>query len=172
MNRGKIVELVLGIFAVTASSVFAADEAYSSFYDDGNGFSIRVVDDMGKRTGDDLMVFTPGDSDRNPWLYVTQTGDKKKKFDGFWGLDGSTEYFKLSNVVTNGEEAWLELKNWDKKGGSAGVWGVTGRSVRGRGDLPEGRVFFRVAPEPVSAGLFLLGGLGLFGGRAFRRKRA
>jgi len=172
MNGAKIVTLIMGFFAITVAQAFAADEAYSSFFNDGSGFSIRIVDAMGKRTGDDLMVFSPDDATRSPWLYVTQTGEQKKKFDGFWGLEGSTDYLKLSSVVTNGDEAWLELKNWDRNGNTAGIWGVTGRSVRGRGDLPEGRVFFRVAPEPVSAGLFLLGGLGLLGGRAFRRKRA
>jgi len=171
MKGFKAIVLVLGVMTVTAAPAFAVQPDYKSFYDDGSGFSLRIVDSMEKKTGDYLMVFDPNDASRTPYLYITMTGDQWNLFDGFWGPEGSAVNLFTSNELNNTNEAWLQLTDWNTKGNTEGIWSVDGR-VMAEDLFKEKRIHFKVAPEPVSAGLFLLGGLGLLGGRAIRRKRA
>jgi len=180
MFRAKLIAFVLGLTFAAAVPAFASDEPVYS-YVDGNGFFMRIVDGYGERTGDDLMVFSPDEASK-PWLYVSASNPLSfpiwlKKITGTWesvdveNLDGG-----LKSEWTFGQEAWLKLEGWDQAQDVSGLYEVDATvdyvGLCGWPKDKSGSVYFRVAPEPVSAGLFLLGGLGLLGGRAIRRKKA
>jgi hypothetical protein len=166
----------MGILCLAGVQAFAADD-WSSVID-GSSYSMRIVRAMGDRgiNYPDQMVLDVGET---PYLYFKESGGHYYKVNGYWKNNIDADFSNLleqkqTTIFSN--EAWLKLIDWETKGDYAGLWDV-------RCDMevsmypggwkmfqPIGTVYFRVAPEPVSACLFLLGGLGLVGGRMIRRK--
>ena len=164
--------LVLASLMITASSAFAAD--WSSYFDNAaEGFY------MGITTAENVAA-VPGqvtidiNSDVIPWLHIHKDADSQVNFHSLWWKPTSSKpmfdgYFTDFDNDNGSQDVWIELSDWNNRK-EVGLWKVQGYAYDG--ETTWDMVNFKVAPEPVSAGLFLLGGLGLLGGRAVRRRKA
>jgi len=171
MKRVLGLLILVGLMAGT-SPVFAS--SWSSYFANAaEGFYMGITSDAGIDAAPGQMTFDL-DGDTTPWLHVHKDAGSSVTIDSLWWAPSAGDDFYDTGLlyVRGTADVWLQIYDWEDKQ-EAGLWQVDARAFSGdtmRSSI--GSVMFRVAPEPVSAGLFLLGGLGLLGGRAVRRKRA
>lgn len=168
MKKGFLVALMMGLMVLAGGNAFAAVPNPSAFYlymTDSNG-GTNIVSD-----------YTLG---QQPWLRMHFPEAGYKIDVASWGSQTTGATFLDNPNVTSANDVWLTLNNWNTltPEQKAGSWKVDGSysllNIIG-GDITstpagKGMVSFNVAPEPISATLFLLGGAGL-AVRRFTQKR-
>jgi len=173
---------VLGLFVVVGllcgvSSAFAG-ETWKSYDEVGEGFYIGITkadkkDCRDYLNGGSTYQLTISDSE-TPFLHIHKDANSSVTFDSFWWAPEAGGFFQTGYLPSDKNDVWLTLSDWNAVKES-GLWYVGGGAVTSATPgMSQGMVAFssHVAPEPVSSTLFLLGGLGLLGGRVVRRKKA
>jgi hypothetical protein len=99
----------------------------------------------------------------------------KVDYSTWWSPDPDADTIRGDSASGKGTDVWLTSGNWFTGAigkdnnkvfgdGATGIWQVDGESNTKIGNKrvkEMGSVYFHVAPEPISAILFLLGGAGL-----------
>lgn len=146
------------IFVIAVSSrAFAAFDYYMTDKTPGDGTTY---------TDRSFQVFNLAEV---PYLYLHVPGnDWSETVVASWWTNPYGEKFFESKGPKDKDDFFMTL-NWDDVGKTAGDWTVTGLFFADDGSSRKGTTGFTFAPEPVSAGLFLLGGGAL---ALIRRKKA
>ncbi len=146
--------LLIGVLICFAVAPAFANDSFDMFITDSNGGLTNL-------TG---HVFQEAES---PWLYIHSPYAGLQVEASWWNDMVGHSYFVSSNIGTT-QNVWL-APDWSTTPKTEGEWTVYGTYFGSNGQEQVGTAKFSFAPEPVSASLFLLGGLGL---AVARRKRA
>jgi hypothetical protein len=178
--------LFLGAMAVSAPAfatnvVVDPNLALAESYGD-NGFFMQMTNSNGGTN-------TVYDFGRNelPYLHLHMPGSANQvDYSTWWSPVPDADPIKGDSANSTSNDVWLTSGNWFTGAigqdnnkvfgdGATGIWGVDGESntkIAGNNVKEMGSVSFRVAPEPISAVLFLLGGAGLVTRKLTIRKKA
>ncbi len=154
---------LLGVCAWSGTSFAAPDP-----------FSITVTDT--DHTTNPVSVF---DLSKNmqPWLYMTLPEGTKYDLTAWSSLNKGSTIIQTFGT-TNNNQVWVTVPGWAGLTNlqKVGDWDVTGSYATDSTPLRSLSANFKavapVAPEPISAMLFLFGGIGLGLRRFFGRKSA
>jgi hypothetical protein len=138
-----------------------------------------------------FMNLTDGDGSKNtvlnynlkqqPWVSISLPSTGFKLETASWTLPGGTTQTSTP-IFTSNDDAWFTVSSWGSltNAQKAGSWAVTGsyatvtfdpaKFAFNQSPTVSSTLRFNVAPEPISATLFLLGGAGL-AIRRFRGKK-
>ena len=181
--------LFLGVMAVSApafaTNVVDPNAAAKFVSSDGSGFYMEMT----KSNVGDAAWVTNYEFGRNesPYLHLHMPGSASKvDYSTWWSPVPDADPIKGDSANSTSNDVWLTSGNWFTGAigqdnnkvfgdGATGIWGVDGESntkIAGNNVKEMGSVSFRVAPEPISAVLFLLGGAGLVTRKLTIRKKA
>lgn len=91
-----------------------------------------------------------------PWLYVKLSENAKHLTSTWWNAPNGGS-FDASIGNSSATTHWLSLSNWASVK-TIGTWTAYGNAFYNTGVISNASTNFSVTPEPISSGLFLLGG--------------
>jgi hypothetical protein len=167
MKKGFVAFLFAVGVLMSGANAFAVTAPSYGFYGDPNSFYMYTSDSIGGKVKPTFTL------DQQPWLYINMPGNGSKAYSASW-FNTNSGFSSVHDVdFTSAGGEWLTISNWNNlsKEQKLGLWNVNGSYAMSKTNKDGGELFLNVvAPEPISALLFLLGGAGLGIRRFFVKK--
>ncbi len=144
-------------FALVAALVLGA-----SVVAHADSLSVNPVDADGSTTIKNIFSF-----DETPYIHLHLPGVGLNFAGSFWNSPTNLNHFASHGPSTD-QDIWFSLTNWNTVR-EQGNWGVIANFFSSQGLSGSDQTSFTVTPEPLSAALFVVGGLTL--AAATRRKK-
>ena len=147
---------VLARIALVAGLMLGATAVHA------DDFSVNPVGSDGSSTVKTIFGF-----DETPFLHLHLPSNALNFTTSFWNAPSSASYFTSHGPSTD-QDVWFSLVNWNTIR-EKGLWNVNAGVLFAQGGSASDQTSFTVTPEPMSAALFVVGGLTL--ALASRRKK-
>jgi len=165
MRKMTFALLVVAVFLFgAAGSAFAVVDAFEVYMTDANGNFTEKTTSFGWN--------------ETPWLYV-HAPQSFSHVSASWWESPSNEYFFSATGPGSAKDVWISLNQGQDALGNnvtwadvqeSGLWSVNAVAYYTTGGIENDSTSFTVTPEPVSAALFLIGGISLAAARRRKQK--
>jgi hypothetical protein len=163
----KMKNLVLSLAAALILSAFASNPAFAAW---DRFEAIYMTDNATSTTPKLNQTFGWNET---PYLYVKLRGGADNLATYWWTIGDWPNNIQVVQGHSD-DEFYVNIANWHTPGiKKSGKWQVYTAGFYNDGSMyQESSAFFTVTPEPVSAALFLLGGVALAGRNYFFSKKS